>query len=234
MRTWPAPIDHCYILCDPVKEPDRANYLTSWIRDNDVDPSCITLCSDCYGTDPMFQTSSVWSFYNPWSTAYGRRIANGTSKNMKPAEISLVLNFIGAARRAVEVGHKVVMILESDVLFLGDFWSSFTAALQTLPPAWDVMSLSASANMVPTRDPAKPDQRWFSPTIPYFHTRCADSMVYRVDLLRRMLGTMVPFGEVLDWELNFQLSLHGAKTLWLDPPVTRAGSEGSVAYATTL
>lgn len=233
MRKWPSPIDHCYILCDPVKEPDRANYLTSWIHTHEIDPSCITFCSDCYGTDPMFQETDIWSLYNPWSTEYGRRIANGTSKNMKPSEISLVINFIGAARRAVTAGHKAVMILESDVIFLESFWS-LEAALHTVPCQWDVLSLSASAKMYPTRDPAKPDQRWFSPTIPYFHTRCADSMVYNVDLLQRMLETLVPFGEVLDWELNFQLSLHGSQTFWLDPPVTRAGSEGGTAYATTL
>jgi hypothetical protein len=231
---WPSPIDHCYILCDPVKEPDRATYLQTWLRTHNVDPDCVSLCSDCYGTDPMFQTSAIWSLYDPWSTQFGRRVANGTSRNMKPAEISLVLNFIGAAKRAVAAGHTVVGIFESDVIFLDTFWDSLRSAFQTLPPVWDFLSLSASAKLVPHRNPAQPDQRWFPPTHPYFHTRCADSMVFRVDMLRRMLETLKPFSEVLDWELNFQLTLHGSRSLWLDPPVSRAGTEGGEVYKTSI
>jgi hypothetical protein len=236
MRRWPAPIDHCYILCDPVREPDRANYLTSWLQSNNVDPSCVTMCLDTYGTDPLFQSSAIWSLYDPWSTAYGRRVANGTSRSMKPSELSLVLNFMGAAKRAIDAGHEVVMILESDVLFLDTFWS-LEDSFKTAPP-WDFVSLSASAKLVPNRGGAPPEQRWFPPIVPYFHTRCTDSMVFRVSMLKRLLETMKPFSEVLDWELNFQLSLHKSRSFWLDPPVTKAGSEGSAqgkgVYGTSI
>ena len=224
MQRFPAPIDHVYILCDPLKEPDRAKYLTEWLTANNVDTTQYTLGTDCYGTDPFFQTRDVWRLYDPWSTMYGRRPLNFNTRNLKPAELSLVLNFAGAARKAVQAGHKVVLILESDVLFDADFFPRLQDALQALPPTWDHLSLSASAGIYPQAAKTDPGRVWYPPNHPFLHTRCTDSMIFRVPLLAKILSTLFPFAEALDWELNFQLSLHKATTWWLDPPVTAQGS----------
>jgi len=223
MTRFPSPIDHVYILCDPVKEPDRANYLTTWLKTHAVDPTQYTMCMDCYGTDPFFQTRAVTRVYDPWR----RRPLNFNSRNLKPAEISLVLNFAGVARRAVAAKHSVVLILESDVLFAEDFFTKLGAALQVLPPRWDFLSLSASAGLVPAAaiHQLGPSGRvWYPPNHPNMHTRCTDSMIIRVEMLERILGTLFPCVDPLDWELNYQLSLHQATTWWLHPPVTAQGS----------
>ena len=234
MIHFPAPIDHVYILCDPVKEPDRANYLTTWLKIHNVDPTQYTICMDCYGTDPFFQTRAVSRVYDPWR----RRPMNFNSRNLKPAEISLVLNFAGVARRAVTARHKVVLIFESDVLFAADFFGKLDAALQVLPPRWDFLSLSASAGIVPTAAvPTDPGHVWYPPNHPNMHTRCTDSMIIRVEMLERILTTLFPCVDPLDWELNYQLSIHGATTLWLHPPVTAQGSGGvgsGRTYLTTI
>jgi hypothetical protein len=240
MRRFPHPIDHCYILCNPEKEPDRIKYLTTWLAENEIDPSCYTIGVDCYGTDPFFQTAEVWKVYDPWSTQHGRRLANGTSTNLKAGELSLILNFVGAAKKAVAAGHKTVMILESDVLFFDDFLGKFEkalAALDTEPmpkDGWDFLSLSASAKLVPERGDAPVNQQWFRPINSYFHTRCTDSMVFRVDMLAKILQTILPCAEPLDWELNFQLSIHRSRSFWLDPPIMKQGSGAAGPYDTLL
>ncbi len=226
-------IDHCYILCNPEKEPDRANYLLDWFHSKGIPSTAYTFSSDCYGTDPLFQTSSIWNFYNPWSKLYGRRVANITSHNLKPAEISLLMNFACIAKKAVDAGYSTVMILESDVLFHEDCLERLDIAMSQVPSDWDFLSISASLDMKPKRAREDVGKLWFPPYHSYFHTRCADSMIFRVSILKKMLKTFLPFAEALDWELNFQLTLHHAKSYWLDPPVMYQGSLNG-DYKTTL
>jgi hypothetical protein len=223
---FPAPIDHVYILCDPVKEPDRAKYLLSWLTEHNIDPAQYTLGLDCYGDSPYFQSRDVWRHYDPWTTAHGRKPLNFNTANLKPTELSLIWNFAGAARRAVQAGHKVVAIFESDVIFFDDFLDRFAEAMAALPTeaagGWDFLSLSASAAITPYNPP--PTQLWHPPNRRDHPTRCTDSMVFRVPVLKSILTTLFPCAEPLDWELNFQLTLHGAKALWLHPPIMRQGS----------
>jgi hypothetical protein len=225
---FPTPIDHCFILCDPEKEPDRANYLRSWLQTNNVDSSCVSFTMPTYGTDSFFLTRDVWRFYNPWN----RTCANPTSTNLKSGELSLLINFALVADMAVKANHKTVMILESDVFFCEDFLKKLTGAMTALPSEWDFLSLSASADLRPQRSLHEPERLWFPPIHPYYHTRCTDSMIFRVSMLEKILTSYFPVAEPLDWELNYHLTLHNAKSLWLDPPILRQGSGRE--YATTL
>ncbi len=220
------PIDHVYILCDPAKEPDRAAYLQQWLQIHQIDPSSYTMVLDTYGDNPFFQTKAVWDSYDPWSTAHGRTPLNFNTTNLKPTELSLLWNWAAVAHRAVLANHKVVLILESDVLFCENFLERFSTALAALEHetggAWDFLSLSASAAIVPNT--VQPGKLWYTPNHPALPTRCTDSMVFRVPMLAKILDTFFPCAEALDWELNFQLTLHKARAFWLHPPVTRQGS----------
>lgn len=92
------------------------------------------------------------------------------------------------------------------------------------------MSLSASSDLYPHRVPGSPDG-WF-PAHPYYSTRTTDAMIFKVSMLEKILTTFFPFKDIIDWELNYQLSLHKAVALWLDPPIIRQGSGHE--YPTTL
>jgi hypothetical protein len=230
MTKWPRPIDHTYILCDHRREPDRAAYLTGWLSHNQLDADCYTMSLACYG--PELSASECHRVYDPWQNRkpieYQR---SGTSYNLKPGEISLVLNWAAAAQAAVAAGHNVVMMLESDVLFDDGFLMKLTAVMNPLEGKdWDFLSLSAGAGLRPPRNPQSHDG-WFSAPY-YYHTRTTDAMIFKVDMLKKILGTLFPFVDVLDWELNYQLTLHKSISLWLDPPILRQGS--GKEYATTL
>lgn len=229
MQSFSSPIDHCYILCDEEKEPTRAKYLQTWFQTHNICSSSYTFCMPTYGTDALFQSDIIWKFYNPW-----KRVKHGNfnSRNLKPGELSLIFNFALVAQKAIQAGHRVVMILESDVLFCENFLERLEEAMEALPSAWDFLSLSASAGLKPHRSAVSPQQLWFPPINPYFHTRCTDSMIFRVSMLESVLKTLFPCAEVLDWELNYQLTLHQSKSLWLDPPILRQGS--GKEYETTL
>jgi len=228
MNTWPKPIDHVYILCDAAREPDRAEYLNRWLSSHPVGPYTMNLA--CYG--PSLRAAQL-AKYDPWiprkPVPYEQR--NFNSYNLKPGEISLVLNWAAVAQDAVDKKYSVVMILESDVIFHEDFLSKLSVAMNRLTgKPWDYLSINAGADLVPHR--RDPNECWFAPTNPYYHTRTTAAMIVKVSMLEKILGTLFPFSEVLDWELNYQLTLHSSVSWWLDPPIVRQGS--GKEYKTTL
>ena len=230
MTKWPRPIDHTYILCDPRREPDRAAYLTGWLSNNQLDPECYTMGLACYGSE--LSAAECHRVYDPWQNRKPvEKERSGTSYNLKPGEISLVLNWAAAAQAAVSAGFGVVMILESDVLFDEGFLMKLAMVMEPIQNvAWDFLSLTAGAGL---RPPRKSDMGagWFGAPY-YYHTRTTDAMIFKVDILKKILSTLFPFVDVLDWELNYQLTLHKSISLWLDPPILRQGS--GKEYATTL
>jgi hypothetical protein len=226
LRRWPHPIDHVYILCDPVKEPDRAKYLFDWLGAQRIDPACYTVELKYYGD--TLTVDHALSVYNPWVDRKPvEQERNYNSYHMKMSEISLVLNWAHAARKAVDACHRVIMMFESDVIFSDDFLEKLEAVLRLIPASeFDFLSLSPGPGLRPPRAADDTGFKWFGAP-PYYHTRTCDAMVFRVDMLRRILGTLIPFAEVLDWEMNYQLTLHKSRSFWLDPPIVQQGSQGS-------
>jgi hypothetical protein len=230
---WPAPIDHVFILCDPVKEPDRAKYLNEWLASNRIPSTSYTLGLTCYGSD--LTAEDAWRVYNPWvDRGPVERQRNFNSYNLKMGEISLCINWATAAAAAIKGSYGCVMFLESDVIFSDGFLTKLGAALGAFESRdeWDFLSLSEGPNLRPPRAAGEANKpAWFKAP-DYFHTRTTDAMIFRVGMLRKILGSFFPFAEVLDWELNYQLTLHGSRSFWLDPPIIRQGSGRE--YATTL
>ena len=232
---WPAPIDHAYILCDPEKEPERAAYLTSWLRRHAIDPDSYAMGLTCYGS--TLSAADAMRAYNPWQNRRPvEQHRNFTSHNLRLAEISLGVNWGSAAQKAVAAGHKVVLFLESDVLFFDTFLDDLATSMKLLEHRpWDFLSLTAGANLRPPRPDASSSTPlplgWFDHP-PYFHTRTTDAMIVRGTMLEKIVSTYFPFAEILDWELNYQLELHKSRSLWLDPPILRQGS--GKEYPTTL
>jgi len=229
---WPDPIDHAYILCDPAREPERAAYLKRWLADNRISSDCYTMGLSCYGTTiTAAHAMSVYDPTQPREPVPGEQ-KNFNRSNLKLGEISLVLNWAAAAKDAVAKRYGAVLILESDVLFSPTFLRDLEMSLSALKDvSWDFLSLSEGPGLRPPRDPKDTAPGWF-PVRHYYHTRTTDAMVFKGSMLEKILGTLFPFAEVLDWELNYQLTRHTSRSFWLDPPIIKQGS-GSV-YMSTL
>lgn len=233
--TLPSPIDHLYILCNKEKEPDRALYLQTWLDAAKLDPTKYTFTSFCYGDS--IPNDLIWKMYNPWNKNRPMSVrGSGTSYNMKLGEISLCINWGAAALEAIQSKRNIVMFWESDVLPDAHFLTNLESAMQNLQAThsdnWDFLSISAGANLYPKRDSNDTDKKWF-PVTNYFHTRTTDAMIFKVDMLKKIYSTYFPVAEVLDWELNFHLSIHKSRSFWLDPPIIKQGSAIGV-YKTML
>ena len=230
MRVIPY-VDHTFVICDPQKEPERFLYLQTWFRTQDIDPSCYTIGVSCYGS--CLTVEEAYRVYNPWQTRTPvEKERNFNSYNLKLSEISLVMNWIHNANVAIQKGYERVMMLESDVLFEENFLEKLEKVLAILgSQQFDFLSISARDDLRPSRVPGDTSYQWFR-NPGYYHTRTTDAMIFQVSMLRKIVGTILPFAEVLDWELNYQLALQASRSLWLDPPIVRQGSGNE--YPTTL
>ena len=229
---WPEPIDHTYILCDPAREVERAAYLTRWLQEKSLPVDSYTMGLSCYGT--TLSPAYAMEVYDPTVSrpSVPGEQRNFNASNLKLGEISLVLNWAAVAKDAVQKKYGAVMILESDVLFSPTFLTDLDTSLSALKGIpWDFLSLSEGPGLRPKRAPGDTNRGWF-PVHHYYHTRTTDAMIFRVSMLEKILTTLFPFAEVLDWELNYQLARHTSKSFWLDPPIIKQGS-GTV-YPTTL
>jgi len=228
--TWPAPLDHVYILCDPEKEPERAKYLRGWFSEQKIDPKSYTLISKCYGTS--LKAEDAIKAYDPFQNRKPIETErNFSSHNLKISEVSLLINWHHFATTAVNAGHRYVMMFESDVIFTPTFLTDLKTALGRAPP-FDFLSISAVHFLRPRRAEGDTELKWFTPPS-YYKTRTCDAMIFAVSLLEKISKTFFPCTDDLDWELNYQLNLHGARCGWLDPPIISQGS-GNGTYETTL
>jgi hypothetical protein len=135
------------------------------------------------------------------------------------------LNFFAAASDAVTQNFKNILIFESDVYLRKDFSERFTDLWKDLSGNWDFVSLGEGIGTRPSGVLAS----YWSPTKAYkapheFVFRCTDSMLFQVEFLKKVVKTIIPFRECLDWELNYQLALHKGVALWCDPPLAEQGS----------
>ena len=223
-------IDHAYFICSEKYEPDRYRHIQKWCTANNIKDYSFVYMK--HGSE--ISPEEAFKVYNPWVERpnVGEH-KNFNRYNLKLSEISLCINFGTAALTAIKSGHKTVAIFESDAIFSDDFLQKFNACLRKLDgKEWDYLSIADGVGMKPKRDPSDTETGWF-PILGNFHTRTTCGQVFKTDLLKNVMSSFFPFAEVLDWELNYQLTRYGSRSLWLDPCLVKNGS-CSGEFATSL
>ena len=218
-------IDAIYLLCHPEKEFSRWQRLQEHLANRGIPKKKIICVGKTWGDeldekvlklyDPFLQRSC------PYLSWKGRALSLG--------EISLVMNFWLGVDHALQYNYKCVMFLESDVFLRDDFVKRIDDLMQLLEGRpWDFVSLSDGVGTHATRDDINTNSVYAITGVykpPHqFPFRCTDSMLFRVDILRRMRLTAFPFSECLDWELNYQLGSHGGIALWVEPHLVEQGT----------
>lgn len=167
----------------------------------------------------------IFQVYDPFSRV-GLPIFTWKARCLSKGEISLVLNFFSAAKLSCEQGWNTVLMFESDSWLREDFVPRLHDLFQDLATKdWDYVSLGEG---VRTRPP-NCEPSLYSKTKAYepphqFVFRCTDSMLFKVSYLQKILTTLLPFRECLDWELNIQTMSHKGKAFWADPPLAEQGT----------
>jgi hypothetical protein len=215
-------IDRIYVLVHPEYEKDRFTRLQTHLTSIGLPKEKLAFGAATWGNELSSEL-----IFTVWDPFLRRGIPNLTWKCrcLSKGEISLVLNFFAAASDAVKNNYRNVIVLESDVFLRNDFTERIGQLWSDLSGEWDYVSLGEG---VGTRPDGALVSYW-SPTKVYkpphqFVFRCTDSMLFRVEFLKKVVQTILPFRECLDWELNYQLAIHNGKALWADPPLAEQGS----------
>lgn len=216
-------LDKIVLLVNPNREPQRYQRLIEHLKLRGIPLEKIAISGPTWGDELSNET--IFRYYDPFCRK-GMPIFTFKARCLSKGEISLVLNFIAGVQSVVAENAKTVLFLESDVFLREDFIQRLDSLLLTLESRqWDYVSLGEGAR---TRPPGC-DPSLFSETKLYtpphsFVYRCTDSMLFRVDYLRKVLTTIVPFRECLDWEMNIQHMHHKSVALWADPPLVEQGT----------
>lgn len=215
-------IDKIYVLVHPVHEKERFLRLQEHLKSVGLPNDKII-----YGAATWGSELSTELIYSVWDPFLRRGIPNFTWKSrcLSKGEVSLVLNFFAAASDAVKNNYKHILIFESDVYLRKDFNQRLDSLWKDLSGSWDYVSLGEG---IGTRPDGAILSYW-APTRAYKPPhdcvfRCTDSMLFKVEFLRKILKTLLPFRECLDWELNYQIAIHKGVPLWADPPLAEQGS----------
>jgi len=220
---WPSAIDKIFILIHHEKEKERFDRLVPHFQSRGIPADRIICCAPTWGD--QLSAEQIFQVYDPFSRQ-GAPIFTFKARCLSKGEISLVLNFFTAARIAVENKYNNVIVFESDIWLREDFVQRLCDLLKDLEnKEWEYVSLGEGAR---TRPPGCPISM-YSPTRAYppphqWVFRCTDSMLFNVSFLQRVLTTLLPFRECLDWELNVQNIIHKGKCWWADPPIAEQGT----------
>lgn len=221
---WPDAVRAIYVLCHPLKEKDRYKRLIPHLVFCGIPADRIRVWAPTWGSD--LTVEQIMTAYDPY---LDRGIPTFSFKgaNLTRGEISLGINFATAVfDTTLKKDDGLILFLESDIWLRRDFVGRLNDLLaDTVGRPWDYLSLGEG---VGTRPPGAP-KSYYAPTKAYkpphqWVFRCTDSMLFSTEYLRRLSRTVIPFKEIIDWEMNFQLMLHRGVALWADPPLAEQGT----------
>ncbi len=239
--TWPKEVTTVYVVCHPIKEKARWERLLPHLLERGVPLDRIKPFAPTWGAD--LTADAIFKFYDPYLDRSPLPTFTFKGACLSRGEISLNLNFVGCILDATEAptgaDKDVILILESDVWLRVDFverlkevLAAAAAAAETeeAPSAtavWDYISLGEGIGTRPKDVPRF--SSYYTPTKLYppphrFVFRCTDSMLFTRSYLKRLSQTALPFKEAADWEMNYQMMLHGGKAYWADPPLAEQGT----------
>ena len=213
-----------FVMCHPEHERGRYEWLRAHLPARGIPLERITWVHGLWGSE--LTPAQVFAVYDPYKPRLGvTESVSYKSASLSRGEISLLLTFHKVVEAALASGAPEVIVFESDVVLRPDFCSRLTTVLATDKP-WDYISLGEG---VGTRPPERKGASYFCPTelfVPphMWVYRCCDSMLFRRSFLEKIVKTLIPFRECLDWEMNIQHAAHGGRALWADPPLVEPGS----------
>ena len=214
-----------YVMCNPEYEPVRYQFLVGHFARIGIPSEKIHWVQKVWGH--QLTSEQVFSVYDPFTPRFGMKInLSLQSVALSRGEISLILTFREAVRKILEAGHKEAIIFESDVMLRKDFLPRLEAVLKGCSGFdWDYVSLGEGVTgRPPGHEPSYFGEQRIFPAPGQFVFRCCDSMLFRRSFLEKIWGTLVPFREPLDWEMNVQMLVHRGVPLWADPPLAEPGT----------
>lgn len=225
---WPDAVKWAYVLCNPQKERARFERILPHLVTHGIPKERVRVSGPTWAD--TLDVETIFKVYDPFLKRGDLPTFCYKADRLSKGEISLILNFFASLQHAAKdlADSDMILLFESDAYIRRDFKKRLVETIEAATaaePDWGCVSLGEG---VGTRLPG-PSKSYYGPTRvePAPSTwayRCADSLLLRGAYVKKLVQTLLPFKECLDWELNFQNMLHGGKVLWVEPPLAEQGT----------
>ena len=168
------------------------------------------------------------SYNNTILKVYGKE--SNPFRRMSDAEISCTIKHYNAIKKIGEECEEYGLIFEDDVILVDNFVDHFNSYLKRTPTDWDAIFMGSCCDLRISPPGGDLEQVAFLKKHPA--TKCADGYMLKRGLAQKITKTMMPFNVISDWELGYQLALHGANVYWWEPPLLYQGSESGLFQST--
>lgn len=171
-------------------------------------------------------------YYKPNKEEYEKRISTLWDVNihkfryLNKAEISCTIKHITAIQKIATECTNYGLILEDDAIFYDNFNKRFNECLKQTPDDWDSIFLGdgcgdnfKSSKLLNSK---KVNENIY--LMPHPATNCAEAYLLKPSIASKIVNSIIPFQNVSDWEIAYQLYLHDAKTYWWNPSLVTQGS----------
>lgn len=153
--------------------------------------------------------------------------------------VELTAQHILAQKRLADQELDSAVVFEDDVVLGEDFADRLARYVDELPADWDMFYFGAGHSGALRSRMSLRDRvlywRGRKHVFPRHNrqSRWTDSYMVRRKAAETMLTTIVPFQFAIDWELNYQQTIHELNVYWAEPPLSEQGS-GRGYYASSL
>jgi len=218
--------DKIYII-HYTKLKDRYNHISSFFDSCKI-PYEFILDNDQEDLTPKI----LDQYYKPNKEEYENRISKLWDVNihkfryLNKAEISCTIKHITAIKKISSECPNYGLILEDDAIFYDNFNKQFDKCLNQTPDDWDSIFLGdgCGVNFKSSKllNSKKVNDNVYLMAHPA--TNCAEAYLLKPSIAEKISNSIIPFQNVSDWEIAYQLYLHDAKTYWWNPSLVTQGS----------
>jgi GR25 family glycosyltransferase involved in LPS biosynthesis len=140
-------------------------------------------------------------------------------QRLSPTQICISISHVEIYRRIVESKHNLCLILEDDALLTNLFKEKLDHYIDNLPEDFDIGFLNDGCGF--HADTINESQIWYRK--PSTRTCCAYLITKKT--CEKLIKTMIPFNNVIDFELVTQIKNHNLNCYWAEPTIVTDGSD---------
>jgi len=179
-------------------------------------------------------------YYKPNKEEYEKRISKLWNINahkfryLNKAEISCTIKHITAIQKLSIECPNYGLILEDDAIFSDDFNEKSIKYFKQTPNDWDSIFLGEGCG-INFQNLKLLDSKMVNENVylmPNPATNCAEAYLLKPSIAGKIANSIIPFQNISDWEIAYQLYLFEAKTYWWYPSLVTQGSKNGKFQST--
>ncbi len=142
-----------------------------------------------------------------------------TLNKINKTQICITISHVEIYKRIIEEDLDFCLILEDDAILCNNFQTIFNNYLEQIPEDVEIAFINGGCNIhIPN---PSPDKIWY----PGPSTRTCCAYLITKKTCERLVEKMIPFHNVIDFELNDQIKNLNLKCYWCEPTIVQDGSE---------